>query len=576
MMPSLVPVPPGLEADAEPKLDGVADALDHFSTTVQSSNTSEASFLPTGLCSSASDSLEQVDPAAPPSMTAGWLQNCQNKEHLLQMQLRQMLAQQQMQMPPMSQMQIPEPQCGIGSSGEWVNAVLSTAPYLDAEGTKEALAILDKAVNNLQQIKALDGIIASTYLAGGIFTAMPHLHAAEHMKAQVIENQQMLLRQLYHMRAAATPGGAAETLDHSSGLNFQGLQQRGSASTQPRGEQSLQAFMQQPQQQHDPMIFQLPQQRMPLLPELLAQCQQTSEAPCSEFSAEQSEMRRNGEQHGGVQTLSSSLQLLADEDPACLFIVRRINKLGFKASKKLKNYFSGCGTVVRVLVAHSTVRPPSHYWDRQNWPRRRPSSLGFVQMATPEAAQRVLAFGQAQKVENCVILVQRFERQGTDSIQEEDEDARDEEEDVLEDLACKDSMSNRQPLSKKSLRMNADDWKRQQQSTFSTSTRSTSIGGTRTGSAGGSGSANGSAGSAKGSGSAYADSAFEGSPLEENTSAEAEEGSSEPKDGSQEVEECSAEAEEGSSDLKEGSADGGEGSSEPKDGSADAEDQGSA
>ena len=32
-----------------------------------------------------------------------------------------------------------------------------------------------------------------------------------------------------------------------------------------------------------------------------------------------------------AQTLSSSLQMLSQENPDCLFIVRRINKLGFKA-----------------------------------------------------------------------------------------------------------------------------------------------------------------------------------------------------------------------------------------------------
>merc|ERR1719343_1220775 len=48
--------------------------------------------------------------------------------------------------------------------------------------------------------------------------------------------------------------------------------------------------------------------------------------------------------HGGAQvqamTLSMSLQLLSKEDPDTLFIVRRINKLGFKAAKKLRQHFS--------------------------------------------------------------------------------------------------------------------------------------------------------------------------------------------------------------------------------------------
>ena len=78
-----------------------------------------------------------------------------------------------------------------------------------------------------------------------------------------------------------------------------------------------------------------------------------------------------------VQTLSSSLQLLSNVNPDCLFIVRRINKLGFKAARTLKKHFSTHGNVLRVLVAHSTVR---QHGDPQCQARRRPSSLGFVQM----------------------------------------------------------------------------------------------------------------------------------------------------------------------------------------------------
>merc|ERR1711972_758832 len=55
----------------------------------------------------------------------------------------------------------------------------------------------------------------------------------------------------------------------------------------------------------------------------------------------------------GTQTWASSLRLLANEDPSCLFIVRRINKLGFKAPRILRQHFSAHGAVVRVLVAQS-------------------------------------------------------------------------------------------------------------------------------------------------------------------------------------------------------------------------------
>jgi len=140
-----------------------------------------------------------------------------------------------------------------------------------------------------------------------------------------------------------------------------------------------------------------------------------------------------------AQTLSTSLRVLSREDPQCLFIVRRINKLGFKAIPVLKRHFSAYGAVVQVLVAHSTVR---QHRDPSSQARQRPSSLGFVQMATPEAVLAVLAVGAEQEVQGLTIRVQRFERQGGDveevladsskgreEVEEEDKLAR------VEDLA---------------------------------------------------------------------------------------------------------------------------------------------
>lgn len=109
-----------------------------------------------------------------------------------------------------------------------------------------------------------------------------------------------------------------------------------------------------------------------------------------------------------AMTLSMSLQLLSKEDPDTLFIVRRINKLGFKAARKLKTHFSAYGQVLRVLVAHSTVKfgdSQQHQW------RRRPSSLGFIHMSLTESVRRVLASGTEHEVDGCLIRVQRFERQ---------------------------------------------------------------------------------------------------------------------------------------------------------------------
>jgi hypothetical protein len=122
------------------------------------------------------------------------------------------------------------------------------------------------------------------------------------------------------------------------------------------------------------------------------------------------------------QTLSASLQQLATVNPDCLLVVRRINKLGFKASRILKKHFSSEGKVMRVLVAHSTVR---HSDPEREGFRRRPSSLGFVQMETAEAVARILDRGEEQHVDGYVIRVQPFERQSSDACKSDSSIASD-------------------------------------------------------------------------------------------------------------------------------------------------------
>jgi len=63
---------------------------------------------------------------------------------------------------------------------------------------------------------------------------------------------------------------------------------------------------------------------------------------------------------------------------------------------------------VRVLVAHSTVR---QHGDPQCHARRRPSSLGFVQMASKIAVEKILELGQEQEIEGSMIRIQKFQRQ---------------------------------------------------------------------------------------------------------------------------------------------------------------------
>jgi len=118
------------------------------------------------------------------------------------------------------------------------------------------------------------------------------------------------------------------------------------------------------------------------------------------------------------QTLSTSLRLLEDKDPDCLIIVRKISKLGFKATQSLKKHFSTYGPVVKVLLAHSTAR---QYCDQQFHVKRRPSNLGFIQMGSTEAVKQVLAASLSPEIEGVTISVSCFERQGDADDVEEDE-----------------------------------------------------------------------------------------------------------------------------------------------------------
>jgi len=117
------------------------------------------------------------------------------------------------------------------------------------------------------------------------------------------------------------------------------------------------------------------------------------------------------------QTLAGSLQSLSDEDPECLFVVRRISKLGFKAARTLKQHFRQYGDVCKVLMVQSFVRQSS---DGADAGRQRPSSMGFVHMESAAAVRQVLAAGADQEVGGCMIRVQRFQRHEEASCEGDD------------------------------------------------------------------------------------------------------------------------------------------------------------
>jgi|Transcript_57507 hypothetical protein len=284
----------------------------------------------------------------------------------------------------------------LESTGEWANTVLTISPYLNSEGIHKALIIIDEAIKNAQQAKALEAAIAQLPRKLGCQGA-PVVGSPEYMRKQVGERQRQLLMELHALPLSHGAGSAqapATPVDPSSGLDF-GIVQPAAAVDKKQ----------------------------------------------VELAAQNS--RQAGRQ---VQTLSSSLQLLSNVNPDCLFIVRRINKLGFKAARTLKKHFSTHGNVLRVLVAHSTVR---QHGDPQCQARRRPSSLGFVQMASKEAVEAVLASGMEQEVDGSNIRVQKFERQHSMAeIDDELNEMRgDSKESFIWERQCSGSSSTTAPLS---------------------------------------------------------------------------------------------------------------------------------
>lgn len=293
------------------------------------------------------------------------------------------------------------PACGLlrappqvlHSSGEWVKAVTDTIPFLDQEGIYEALAILDKAVLNVQHAKAIESLTANSEYP----TMATNFHAVELMQAQVTQQQQFLLQQLTLLRNRGVRG-AASSLSSACSLSsgrLSELFEEGSYATQ---EEDFGHH-----RQHE--------MQMPVLPF----SKQRAPAPVSQglrMAQTPSKQHQRGAGTRQVQTLSTSLQMLSKEDADVLLIVRRINKLGFKAGRRLKHHFSQYGPVIRVLVAHSTCRPS----DSMSQARRRPSSLGFVHMAKPDDVAKILSLGPEHEVEGVLIRVQKFERQHEEAV----------------------------------------------------------------------------------------------------------------------------------------------------------------
>jgi hypothetical protein len=118
----------------------------------------------------------------------------------------------------------------------------------------------------------------------------------------------------------------------------------------------------------------------------------------------------------GSGSLRQDLELLRERQPECVIIIRKIKKLGFESPQILNDHFSQYGEVKELLVAHSHVKPTAK---RPNG-RVRPAALGFVVMATAEAAQTAFKAGTDQML--CGISIELAPFESFDShYAEEDE-----------------------------------------------------------------------------------------------------------------------------------------------------------
>lgn len=348
----------------------------------------------------------------------------------------------------------PNKVCAKDTLGEWVNAVMKVVPHLTSDGINQALAILDSATENAQQVKDLDRIIAAIGNPhSGKSDGMYSLNAtAKSMRGALEIYQHALLNKLHNLRlecGIAAPTGrppvAAAMAPASGSFGGHGIDLRVHQQQQAVNAAfiEVQARLQQLNGTRQPMMnaaasasagarqgaavaYNMQQGTsclaLPTMPAPMPAFTQHGiaapvfAAPRLERDA-QLDTHDMGQNHRNTATLSTSLQMLSNEKPECLFIVRRINRLGFKAVRILTRHFMQYGLVEKVLVAHSTVRqggdPTSHA-------RRRPSSLGFVHMATKEAVLAILALGEEQDVSSSLIRVQKFERQHQ-NVEEGDE-----------------------------------------------------------------------------------------------------------------------------------------------------------
>merc|ERR1719161_277258 len=113
----------------------------------------------------------------------------------------------------------------------------------------------------------------------------------------------------------------------------------------------------------------------------------------------------------GVGSLRADLERLRGYSKEQCLLVRKIKRLGLESPQKLKAHFERYGAVSEVLVAHSFEKPSA----KRRSGRMRPAAIGFIVMATGDAANAILSAGESHMVEDgadsCEVLVQSYNPQ---------------------------------------------------------------------------------------------------------------------------------------------------------------------
>lgn len=169
--------------------------------------------------------------------------------------------------------------------------------------------------------------------------------------------------------------------------------------TQPLPQQYPQLHHQPQQFQHHAIGFAANGQLLPAMQQHLMPFQRSSRRGKSSVNDGGNGRRPKGE----MESMRLHLQALQLEDPETVFIVRRINKLGFSSAAMLRKHFSRYGQVKAVHVSHSRVKAQSN----RQW-RLRAAALGFIVMKSKDVRAQILAEGGEHCVDGVSLLLQPY------------------------------------------------------------------------------------------------------------------------------------------------------------------------